>query len=93
MDRVKSRTLGPVGRTQARLKGRTPGFKPGAGSSSDHAILFGTVDIQTKLRATTSGDFRRVVLGIVVMSFFVVVVNRIFWRPLYWYAERKYRLT
>ena len=42
---------------------------------------------------TTSGDFRRVVLGIAVMSFFVVVVNRIFWRPLYWYAERKFRLT
>ena len=29
-------------------------------------------------------------LGIAVMSFFVVVVNRLFWRPLYWYAERKY---
>ncbi|HVW75129.1 MAG TPA: ABC transporter permease subunit [Rhizomicrobium sp.] len=43
--------------------------------------------------ATTKGDFQRVVLGITVMSFFVVVVNRILWRPLYWYAERKYRLT
>jgi NitT/TauT family transport system permease protein len=43
--------------------------------------------------ATASGDFRRVVLGIAVMSFFVVVVNRILWRPLYWYAERKFRLT
>ena len=43
--------------------------------------------------ATTAGDFHRVVLGIVVMSFFVVVVNRLFWRPLYWYAERKFRLT
>ena len=43
--------------------------------------------------ATAAGDFRRVVLGIAVMSFFVVVVNRMFWRPLYWYAERKFRLT
>jgi NitT/TauT family transport system permease protein len=43
--------------------------------------------------ATTTGDFRRVVLGIAVMAFFVVVVNRLFWQPLYWYAERKYRLT
>jgi NitT/TauT family transport system permease protein len=43
--------------------------------------------------AATTGDFRRVVLGIVVMSFFVVVVNRLLWRPLYWYAERKFRLT
>jgi NitT/TauT family transport system permease protein len=43
--------------------------------------------------AVTTGDFRRVVLGTAVMSFFVVVVNRILWRPLYWYAERKFRLT
>jgi NitT/TauT family transport system permease protein len=42
--------------------------------------------------ASTAGDFRKIVLGIAVMSFFVVVVNRLFWRPLYWYAERKYRL-
>jgi NitT/TauT family transport system permease protein len=27
-----------------------------------------------------------------VMSTFVVVINRAFWRPLYWYAERKFRL-
>jgi NitT/TauT family transport system permease protein len=26
------------------------------------------------------------------MSFFVVLVNRTFWRPLYLYAERKFRL-
>ena len=43
--------------------------------------------------ATVKGDFHRVVLGIAVMSFFVVVVNRIIWRPLYWYAERKFKLT
>ena len=43
--------------------------------------------------ATTAGDFRKIVLGLAVMSFFVVVVNRLFWRPLYWYAERKYRLA
>jgi ABC-type anion transport system duplicated permease subunit len=24
---------------------------------------------------------------------FVVIINRLFWRPLYYYAERKYRLT
>ncbi len=42
--------------------------------------------------ASIAGDFRKIVLGIAVMSFFVVVVNRLFWRPLYWYAERKYRL-
>ena len=43
--------------------------------------------------ATKSGDFPHVVLGMAVMAFFVVVVNRLFWQPLYWLAERKYRLT
>jgi NitT/TauT family transport system permease protein len=43
--------------------------------------------------ATAHGDFHRIVLGIATMSFFVVVVNRLFWRPLYWFAERRYRLT
>jgi NitT/TauT family transport system permease protein len=41
---------------------------------------------------TEVGDFHRIVLGIAVMSLFVVVVNRVFWRPLYFYAERKFRL-
>jgi len=41
---------------------------------------------------TEAGDFHRIVLGIAVMSFFVVLVNRTFWRPLYRYAERKFRL-
>jgi NitT/TauT family transport system permease protein len=43
--------------------------------------------------ATTAGDFHRIVLGIGTMSLFVVVINRVFWRPLYYYAERKYRMT
>jgi NitT/TauT family transport system permease protein len=43
--------------------------------------------------AVAKGDFHHVVLGTAIMSFFVVVVNRILWRPLYWYAERKFRLT
>jgi NitT/TauT family transport system permease protein len=42
--------------------------------------------------ATAAGDYHRIVLGIAVMSLFVVVINRSFWRPLYWYAERKFRL-
>ena len=41
---------------------------------------------------TDVGDFHRIVLGIAVMSLFVVVINRAFWRPLYAYAERKFRL-
>ncbi|WP_296525694.1 ABC transporter permease subunit [Rhodoplanes sp.] len=43
-------------------------------------------------KATEAGDYHRVVLGIAVMSAFVVVINRTFWRPLYLYAERKFRL-
>ncbi len=43
-------------------------------------------------QATDAGDFHHIVLGIAVMSFFVVLVNRTFWRPLYLYAERKFRL-
>jgi NitT/TauT family transport system permease protein len=43
--------------------------------------------------ATTAGDFRRIVLGIGIMCFYVVLMNRLFWRPLYRYAERKYRLS
>jgi NitT/TauT family transport system permease protein len=42
--------------------------------------------------ATAAGDFRRIVLGIAVMSAFVVIINRAFWRPLYAFAERKFRL-
>ena len=41
---------------------------------------------------TDAGNFHKIVLGIAVMSLFVVVVNRLFWRPLYYYAERKFRL-
>ncbi len=43
--------------------------------------------------ATTAGDFHRIILGIATMSLFVVIINRFFWRPLYYYAERKFRLT
>jgi NitT/TauT family transport system permease protein len=43
--------------------------------------------------ATTAGDARRTVLGIVVMSIFVVLLNRLFWRPLYAQAERRFRMA
>ncbi|MDH7796954.1 MULTISPECIES: ABC transporter permease subunit [unclassified Beijerinckia] len=42
--------------------------------------------------ATEAGDFPRVVLGIAVMSLFVTLFNRILWRPLYVFAERRLRL-
>jgi NitT/TauT family transport system permease protein len=43
-------------------------------------------------KATDAGDYPRVVLGIAVMSIFVVLINRLLWRPLYQLAERRYRL-
>ena len=43
--------------------------------------------------ATSGGDFRRTVLGTVVLSLFVVTLNRVFWRPLYARAERKFRIS
>jgi NitT/TauT family transport system permease protein len=39
--------------------------------------------------ATTAGDFHRVVLGVGVMCIFVVTVNRLLWRRLYAFAERR----
>jgi NitT/TauT family transport system permease protein len=43
--------------------------------------------------ATSAGDFQRTVLGIVILSLFVVTLNRLFWRPLYARAERKFRIS
>jgi NitT/TauT family transport system permease protein len=43
--------------------------------------------------ATDAGDYPRVVLGIAVMSVFVIAVNRMLWRPLYRIAEERYRLS
>ncbi len=40
-------------------------------------------------QATQDGDYRRVVLGVAVMSLFVVGFNRLLWRPLYRGAERR----
>jgi NitT/TauT family transport system permease protein len=40
-------------------------------------------------QATEQGDMARVVLGVAVMSVFVLLLNRILWRPLYAYASRR----
>ena len=41
---------------------------------------------------TVAGDYPRIALGIAVMSVLVVGMNRLLWRPLYAYAERRTRL-
>jgi NitT/TauT family transport system permease protein len=43
-------------------------------------------------QATDAGDYPRVILGIGVMSVFVIAFNRLVWRPLYRLAERRFRL-
>jgi len=58
------------------------------GNAKLHAYGLGAYIAQ----ATEAGDMPRIVLGIAAMSFYVVLINRLFWRPLYWYAERKCRL-
>jgi NitT/TauT family transport system permease protein len=42
--------------------------------------------------ATDKGDMARVVLGVAVMSCFVLLFNRLLWRPLYAYSERHLKL-
>jgi NitT/TauT family transport system permease protein len=42
--------------------------------------------------ATDKGDFPRIVLGVAMMSLFVTLFNRLFWRRLYAFAERRLRL-
>ncbi len=41
--------------------------------------------------ATVRGDFPRIVLGIAVMSVYVILTNRLLWRPLYQLAVRRFR--
>jgi len=43
--------------------------------------------------ATDKGDLPHVVLGVVVMSLFVVLFNRLLWRPMYAYAQRRFTLA
>ncbi len=42
--------------------------------------------------ATSKGDWPRIVLGVSLMSVFVVGLNQLLWRRLYELAETKYRL-
>ena len=44
-------------------------------------------------KATDKGDFHQIVLGVVVMSLFVVLCNRFFWRPIYAYTSRRATLS
>ncbi|WP_028225469.1 ABC transporter permease [Paraburkholderia ferrariae] len=41
---------------------------------------------------TDAGDYPRIALGIAAMSVMVIAMNRLLWRPLYAFAERRTRL-
>ena len=43
--------------------------------------------------ATQRGDFQHIVLGVAVMSVFVILFNRLLWRPLFGLAEKRLRLA
>jgi NitT/TauT family transport system permease protein len=59
------------------------------GKTSLHATGLGAYIEQM----TNAGDFPRIALGIAVMSLFVIVTNRLVWRPLYAIAEKRTRLN
>lgn len=41
---------------------------------------------------TTKGDLTRITVGVAVMSVYIVLINRLLWRPLYELASRRLRL-
>ena len=43
-------------------------------------------------QATATGNFPHILVGIAVMSVYVVLTNRLVWRRLYAIAERRYSL-
>jgi len=43
--------------------------------------------------ATAAGDAGHILIGVIVMSFYVVAMNRFFWRRLYVVSERRFSLS
>jgi len=41
---------------------------------------------------TTTGDFPRIALGIAVMSIYVLVINRLLWRKLYYFSATRFMM-
>jgi NitT/TauT family transport system permease protein len=62
------------------------------------AVSWGAVHLQAQglgayvAQQTAAGDYPRIALGIAAMSLMVIATNRLLWRPLYAYAERRMRL-
>ena len=64
-------------------------------TQSPEASLLHVVVRRTALAPTSpeAGDFPRIVLGVAVMSICVIIYNRLLWRPLFGYAERRLRVS
>ena len=93
--------------TQVMLPGIAPYYLTGAITASggswnaaivaeyvkwkDHSVTAAGVGSYIA-QATDKGDFPKIVLGVAMMSLFVTLFNRLFWRQLYAYAERRLRL-
>lgn len=62
------------------------------------AVSWGNTQLQAHglgayiAQTTAAGDYPHIILGIIVMSLFVTLFNRLLWRPLYAYAENRLRL-
>jgi NitT/TauT family transport system permease protein len=62
-------------------------------------VKWGTYKVQAHgigaylANASDDANFHHLILGTVTMSLFVVAINRSLWRPLYYYAERRFRLA
>lgn len=89
------------------LPGVAPYFITGAitaaGGAWNASILAEVITWHnTKLQATglgayivehyTNGDTSKIILGTIIMCLFVLVINRIFWRPLYNIAVERYSI-
>jgi len=93
---------------QVALPGVFPYYVTGALTASGgswnasivaEAVSWGTQKVEAHglgtfiAKATETGDYPRVALGIAVMSMFVIAFNRLVWRPMYAFAERRLRLA
>ena len=56
-----------------------------------HHHLYAT-GLGAYIAQTNSLNHPRMVLGIVMMALYVVVINRVLWRPLYRIAETRFQL-
>ncbi|QEU96056.1 ABC transporter permease [Streptomyces kanamyceticus] len=80
-----SYTTGALTASGGAWNASIPGESVSYGTTTLTAVGIGAYITQ----ATDSGDFARNFLGAVVMSVYVVVINRLVWRRLYRYAQNR----